>query len=67
MDESASIIATNEESDLRYHEVKSGETLYGIGERYGVSVDQLQRLNELGKKETIYPAQTLIVGLEGRR
>jgi LysM repeat protein len=65
--ESTPIIAAKEEAKMRSHEVQSGETLYGIGRRYGISVDRLQRLNELGKRVTIYPTQTLMVGPTGRR
>jgi LysM repeat protein len=33
---------------VKYHEVKPKETLYGIGRTYGVSVDELRRLNNMG-------------------
>ena len=57
-----SVVVPNEKSKVKYHEVSSGETLYSIGKRYGISVDQMQRLNDLGTKETIYPGQALVVG-----
>jgi LysM repeat protein len=43
------------------HEVQSGETLYAIGRRYGISVEELRRLNDLGNDNTIQPGQKLIV------
>ena len=43
-----------------YHEVSKGETLYRISRKYGLSVDELQRLNNL-KNNQIYPKQKLLV------
>jgi hypothetical protein len=45
----------------RYHIVKSGETLYQIGPRYGLTVKKLRQLNKLGDNDTIYPGQKLVV------
>ncbi|MFI3803947.1 LysM peptidoglycan-binding domain-containing protein [Vagococcus fluvialis] len=42
------------------HTVKSGETLYGISLKYGVTVAQLKQWNNL-KSDIIYVGQTLIV------
>ena len=44
-----------------YHEVLPGETLYGIGLRYGITVDELRRLNKLEPEATIYPKQKLLI------
>ena len=44
-----------------YHEVVAGETIYGISRRYGLTVDELRRLNKLEPEATIYPAQRLLV------
>lgn len=33
--------------DYQYHRVRQGDTLYGLGKKYGVSVAQLKRLNNL--------------------
>lgn len=41
------------------HEVKKRETWYGIGRKYGLSVDQLQALNP--EKRTLVPGDFLIV------
>jgi LysM repeat protein len=44
-----------------YHKVVAGETLYGISRRYGLTVDELRRLNKLEPEATIYPAQRLLI------
>jgi vacuolar-type H+-ATPase subunit I/STV1 len=44
-----------------YHQVRSGETLYSISRRYGMQVDELRRLNQLGAQDAIYPGQKLKV------
>jgi LysM repeat protein len=45
----------------RYHRVRAGETLYGISLRYGVTIEELRRLNKLPKEATIYPDQKLLI------
>jgi len=45
-----------------YHRVRNGETLGAIARRYGVSVGQLQAMNELGSSTTIRVGQRLRVG-----
>ena len=47
-----------------YHEVRHGETLYGIAQRYGTSVEELCRLNNIIPKQAIYPGQKLLVAPE---
>ena len=44
-----------------YHTVQKGETLYSIGKRYGLTADQLKKLNALGKDSLIQPGQKLRV------
>ena len=44
-----------------FHTVSAGETLYSISRRYGLSVDELRRANQLEEKATIYPGQKLKV------
>ena len=50
-----------------YHEVLPGETLYGIGLRYGITVDELRRLNKLEPEATIYPEQRLLIRPAGNQ
>jgi YbbR domain-containing protein len=52
------------EAKSRYHLVRSGDTLWGIGRRYGLTVEELRRLNELKPGTAIYPDQKLSLGPE---
>ncbi|MGD8982760.1 MAG: LysM domain-containing protein [Desulfobacteraceae bacterium] len=45
----------------RVHQVEPGETLWNIAKRYGMSVEEIVRLNKLDPSETIYPGQKLLV------
>jgi len=45
----------------RFHEVRPGESLYGIGKHYGISVDSILRLNNLSPNQPIHPGQKLLV------
>ena len=45
----------------RYHEVHSGETLYRIARKYGLSVTELCRLNNITPNKIIQPGQKLII------
>jgi lipid-binding SYLF domain-containing protein len=44
-----------------FHVVQSGDTLSGISKKYGVSVDELCRLNKIDKNDPIYPGQKIVV------
>jgi len=44
-----------------YHEVRSGETLFRIAKRHGMSVDKLCRLNRITPKTLLHPGQKLLV------
>jgi LysM repeat protein len=50
----------------RYHEVRKGDTLAGIAKRYGLSVDELRRKNNLSPKTTLTVGQKLIVSSGGK-
>jgi LysM repeat protein len=45
----------------RYHKVRSGDTLYRIANKYGISVKELCRLNNIGQNAIIQPGQKLVV------
>jgi LysM repeat protein len=45
----------------RYHEVRGGETLYRIAKKYGITVDELCRLNDIAPSQVIKPGQKLLV------
>ncbi len=47
------------ESTTKFHQVQTGETLYRISRRYGLSVEQLQSYNNLAPNAAIYPGQKL--------
>jgi lipid-binding SYLF domain-containing protein len=49
------------QAEGRYHVVSSGDTLSKIGKQYGISVDELCRLNNMKKTDTIHPGQKLLV------
>jgi len=52
------------ETKALYHQVSSGETLYGISRRYGLTVKDLRRLNKLPPEANIYPDQKLLIRQE---
>jgi LysM repeat protein len=45
----------------KIHEVKPLETLYGLGKTYGLTVDELRRLNNMGPTDTVRTGQKLKV------
>lgn len=49
------------EAKRRYHVVSSGDSPYGIAQKYGISVAELLRLNNLSTKQLIYPGQKLFI------
>jgi LysM repeat protein len=56
-----------EARQIAYHQVLEGETLYRISRNYGLSVDELLRMNNLPPGSPIRKGQKLRVGLtEGR-
>ena len=48
-------------STSRYHEVAPGETLFQIAGKYGMSVEDLRRLNKIKSGQTLQPGQKLLV------
>ncbi len=51
-------------TEMQYHTVKPGETLYSIAKRYGVNISKLRELNNLYNK-SISPGQRLIISTGG--
>ena len=50
----------------RYHEVKKGETITGIAKRYGMTVEELRKINNLSPKAALAVGQKLIVSPGGK-
>jgi LysM repeat protein len=48
-----------------YHEVRQGETLSRIAQKYGLTVERLCRLNKITPKTVIRPGQRLLVSSGG--
>ncbi|MBI2333847.1 MAG: LysM peptidoglycan-binding domain-containing protein [Chloroflexi bacterium] len=44
-----------------YHEALYGQTLWSIAVAYGITIKQIQGLNNLGESTTVYEGQTLLV------
>ena len=59
VDKKQPVASKKAESTTPFHEVKAGETLYGISRRYGLSVEQLRAYNSLAANAAIYPGQKL--------
>jgi membrane-bound lytic murein transglycosylase D len=51
--------------ERRVHRVKSGESLWSISRRYGMSVSQLARMNHISTKAMLQPGQRLQVAGSG--
>jgi len=49
------------EGSVRYYEVRSGDSLYGIAKKHGTTVDELVKLNNIKDKKQIHPGQKLIL------
>jgi LysM repeat protein len=49
------------QSKTQVHEVRPGDTLYGIADKYGMTLDQLLQLNKLKKNAAIHPGQKLLI------
>lgn len=50
-----------DENGLVYHEVQYGQTLWSIAIEYGVKIDQIRALNNLGPETDIYQGDRLLV------
>ncbi|MGQ9645196.1 MAG: LysM peptidoglycan-binding domain-containing protein [Thermodesulfobacteriota bacterium] len=47
--------------DKKYHTVQKGDTLYKISKRYGISVEELRKLNHLSADQALRSGQKLLV------
>jgi LysM repeat protein len=47
----------------RYHTVHKGETLSKISKKYGITVEELRKLNNLSKDKSIQAGQKLLISL----
>jgi LysM repeat protein len=52
---------TTPQAKARYHEVRRGETLFRISKDYGLTLEQLCRLNQITPQTPIQPGQKLLV------
>jgi len=57
-------ISTPDENGLVYHEVQYGQTLWAIAIEYGVKIDEIRALNNLGPTTEIYQGDRLLVRKE---
>jgi len=48
-------------TEKQYHTVRKGETLYWISKKYGITVEELQKLNNLSAGQPIRTGQKLLV------
>jgi len=55
---------TPTQAKTQVHEVRPGDTLFGIAVKYGMTLDQLLRLNNLNKNAAIQPGQKLLIAPE---
>jgi uncharacterized protein YkwD len=55
------VTSTPDENGLVYHEVQSGQTLWAIAIGYGVKIDEIRALNNLGATTDIYQGDKLLI------
>ena len=48
----------------RYHTVQEGETLSKISKKYGISVQELRKLNGLSRSQPVRTGQKLVISVE---
>lgn len=53
------LAGVTEDGEVRYHKVRSGDTLSKISKRHGVSIDRLCRLNNIGRKTILRIGQLI--------
>ncbi len=55
------VASTGAYVDPQNHRVQSGDTLWTIAQRHGVTIEQLCNLNRIPRNQTLYPGQVLRV------
>jgi len=55
---------TASQAETQVHEVRRGDTLFGIALKYGITLDQLLKTNNLQKNATIQPGQKILISPE---
>jgi len=55
------VTSTPDENGLVYHEVQYGQTLWAIAIEYGVKIDEIRALNNLGATTDIYQGDRLLI------
>ena len=58
---------TRRRSSVVYYTVQSGDTLYAIARRFGVTVEELVKYNSIKDPERIYPGQVLRIYTDAPR
>jgi len=53
--------ASSKSSQKRYHTVRKGETLSGISKQYGLSMEELRKLNGLSRNQPVRTGQKLLI------
>jgi LysM repeat protein len=61
------VAESKKEIKQNYHQVRPGETLYGISRLYGLTVDQLRSYNNIGPDAAIQPGQKLKLSRGGKQ
>lgn len=56
--------APSKKAEARMHTVKAGENLYQISRQYNISVEELRKLNGIGKDLIIQPGQKLKISAQ---